>query len=166
MTCSAPSISALTISLLAGAASAFAQSGPDLAGYFGFEDPRVLVVDNNTGPARAVDMNGDGLTDLVVVNNRKSRLEIHVQRREARSFAERERGFSANELPPSEWYDRTDVPLAHRVNAFEVHDVDGDGLLDIVYAGQPSEIVTMRQTEPMTFDVANRCAPDRRCAGR
>lgn len=156
MTCSAPSISALTISLLAGATSAFAQSGPDLAGYFGFEDPRVLVVDNNTGPARAVDMNGDGLTDLVVVNNRKSRLEIHVQRREARSFAERERGFSANELPPSEWYDRTDVPLAHRVNAFEVHDVDGDGLLDIVYAGQPSEIVTMRQTEPMTFDVANR----------
>ncbi len=156
MTRSAPSISVLTISLLAGGASASAQSGPDLAGYFGFEDPRVLVVDDNTGPAHAIDMNDDGLTDLVVVNNRKSRLEIHVQRREARSFAERERGFGANELPPSEWYDRTDVPLAHRVNAFQVHDVDGDGMLDIVYAGQPSEIVTMRQTEPMTFDVSNR----------
>jgi hypothetical protein len=156
MTRSAPSISVLTISVLAGGASASAQSGPDLAGYFGFEDPRVLVVDDNTGPAHAIDMNDDGLTDLVVVNNRKSRLEIHVQRREARSFAERERGFSANELPPSEWYDRTDVPLAHRVNAFQVHDVDGDGMLDIVYAGQPSEIVTMRQTEPMTFDVSNR----------
>lgn len=135
---------------------ASAQSATDLAGYFGFEAPRVVVVDEGTGPVVTADMNGDGLQDLVVVNNRKSRIEIHLQRSEPRSFTERERGFRANELPPSEWFDREDVPLAHRVNAFQVHDVDGDGRLDIVYAGQPAEIVVMRQTEPMRFEMGAR----------
>jgi hypothetical protein len=138
------------------ATTAAAQNSPDLAGYFGFDQPRIIVVDPGAGPALAVDMNEDGLTDLVVVNNRKSRLEIHTQRTEPLSFSERERGFSANELPPNEWYDRVDVPLAHRVTAFRVHDVDADGLLDIVYAGQPAEIVTVRQTATMTFEVADR----------
>jgi len=154
-----PYSSALLLSLaagLAGASGAFAQTSPDLAGYFGFDDPRVVVVDNGTGPALVADMNNDGLLDLVVVNNRKSRLEIHLQRSEPRSFTERERGYRSNELPPNEWYDRVDVPLAHRVSSFRVHDLTGDGRLDIIYAGQPAEIVTLHQSEPMSFEVVSR----------
>lgn len=135
---------------------ATAQTGTDLAGYFGFGDPRIVVVDEGTGPAAHADLNGDGLMDLVVVNNRKSRIEIHLQRSEPRSFTERERGFLSNELPPSEWFDREDVPIAHRVNAFELFDMDGDDRLDIVYAGQPGEIVTMLQKEPLQFEMATR----------
>ncbi len=119
MTCSAScslcfrsSALALVCGLGFGLSSAAAQSGADLAGYFGFDDPRVIVVDDGTGPMLSADVNGDGLMDLVVVNNRKSRIEIHTQRNERRSFTERERGFRSNELPPSEWYDRTDVPRA------------------------------------------------------
>lgn len=142
--------------LCIGGGTAFSQDSPDLAGYFGFESPRVVVIDDGAGPVLSADMNDDGLMDLVVVNNRKSRLEIHLQRSEARSFSERERGFKSNELPPSEWYDRVDVPLAHRVTAFVVHDVDDDGLQDIVYCGQPAEIVTVGQTEKMKFEVVDR----------
>lgn len=153
--CSAKALPALC-GLCAGVGSATAQTSPDLAGYFGFESPRVVVIDDGAGPVLSADMNDDGLMDLVVVNNRKSRLEIHTQRSEPRSFSERERGFNSNELPPSEWYDRVDVPLAHRVTAFVIHDVDGDGLQDILYNGQPAEIVTVRQTQTMTFEVVNR----------
>lgn len=136
---------------LAGA-GASAQPTTDLARYFGFEEPRVIVVDDNAGPALAADMNGDGLTDLVTANNRKSRIEVHLQRREARTDAEMERDYDVNELPPSRWFDRVEVSVAHRIMAFRVHDLDGDGRLDIIYAGQPGEVVVMSQTDAMEFE--------------
>lgn len=134
------------------AGSTFAQPSVDLARYFGFEDPRYIVVDEDCGPALVEDFDGDGKNDLAVVNNRKSRIEIYTQRDTPRTDAEIERDFKVNEMRPSRWYDRTDVSVAHRVQAFRAHDVDGDGLLDIIYAGQPSQVVVMRQTAPMTFD--------------
>lgn len=141
---------------LALAASAVAQPATDLARYFGFDEARTLVIDPDCGPALVADFNGDGLNDMAVVNNRKSRIEIHAQRTRERTDAEIERDYKVNELAPSRWYDRTEISVAHRVTAFRAHDVDNDGLLDIIYAGQPSELVVMRQASPMTFDVGSK----------
>ncbi len=124
----------------------------DLAGYFGFDDPRIIVVDDGMGPALAADLDQDGLTDLLVVNDRKSRIEVYRQRRVARTEAEMERSGKTNELPRSPYYDRVDISVGHAISGLRVHDVDNDGLLDIMYAGIPSEVVFMRQTAPMTFE--------------
>ncbi len=124
-----------------------------LARYFGFEEPRILVVDEDFGPSIAADFNGDGLQDLALVNNRKSRIEVHTQRQTARTIREIEREYKVNELPPNPWYDRHEVSVSHRVTALRALDVDGDGVLDIVYAGQPGEIVVLLQESPLRFDV-------------
>ncbi|GAB4550150.1 MAG: hypothetical protein Tsb0013_11760 [Phycisphaerales bacterium] len=137
-------------SLLIAAGTAIAQQ--DLAGYYGFEDPRIIVVDDNMGPALAADLDQDGLTDLLVVNDRKSRIEVYRQRRAPRTEAEMDR-LDVNELSRSPYYDRIDISVGHAISGFRVHDVDGDGKLDILYAGIPSEIVYMRQTDDMTFEV-------------
>jgi len=131
---------------------ASAQPSVDLARYFGFDEPRIIVVDDNCGPAIAADFDGDGDTDLAIVNNRKSRIEFHIQRSRERTDDEVERDYKVNDLVPSRWYDRTDVSVAHRVTALRAHDVDGDGLLDIIYAGQPSELVVLRQTSLGTWN--------------
>lgn len=156
------SIAAATASLLSSLApAASAQSAPDLARFFGFESPRIVVVGDGAGPALETDLDGDGLMDLVVANNRKSRIEVFTQRRARLTDAEMEREYKVNKLPPNPWFDRTEVSVAHRVAAFRAYDYDRDGDLDIIYAGQPAELVVLEQTSRLSFDVAQkRRVPD------
>lgn len=139
------------------AAPALAQSSDNLARYFGFEETRAIVIDDDFGPVLIVDLDGDQLNDIVVVNNRKSRLEILRQRREPMTDAELERDFRVNEFPPTRYFDRSQVSLANRVSAIQAHDVDGNGRPDLILAGrQPSELITYLQPEPLQFEQAAR----------
>ncbi len=144
------------VGLAGAAAAAVAQPEESLARYFGFGDPRIIVVDDGAGPMFSADFDGDGLADLGIVNNRKSRIELYVQRRSPRSDVEIERTFKVNELPPSRTYDRVEVSVAHQVMAVAPFDVDGDGLLDLVYAGSPGEIVVLKRSEGGMYEVYGR----------
>lgn len=145
-----------TLASVAGVSVASAPGNTQLARYFGFDQPRILVIDEDFGPTIAADFNDDGLMDLAVVNNRKSRIEIHLQRRTPRTPAEIEREYQVNELPPNPWFDRKDVSVSSRVTALRAYDIDGDKALDLIYAGQPGEIVVLRQTSPMQFEVSTK----------
>lgn len=134
-------------------ASALAEESP-LASFFGFESQRTIVVDDAAGPFIIADFNSDGLTDLAIANDTKSRIELHLQRRERRT--EFDRSFDPNELPPSPWFDREEIAVSHAIGAMVAHDLDADGLMDLVYAGYPAEIVALRQTSHMQFDVESR----------
>ncbi|MBX3357513.1 MAG: VCBS repeat-containing protein [Phycisphaeraceae bacterium] len=148
---------ACSVLVATGAGSAAAQPAEGLGRYFGFDPMRTIVVDDGFGPMVVGDFNGDGRPDLAIVNNRKSRIEVYYLRDKERTEAERERVMKANELPPSPWYDREDISVAHRVQAIRSFDVDGDGKLDIVYAGaSPNELVVMRQESPSKFTTVSK----------
>lgn len=137
--------------------AAMAQPGDNLAQYFGFDDTRAIVIDPDFGPLIVVDLDNDGLKDLVAVNNRKSRLEILRQRPEPMTDQELERDYRVNEFPPTPYFDRSQVSLGNRVSALVAHDVNNDGMIDLILAGrQPSELITFLQTEPLTFVQAGR----------
>lgn len=147
--------SAAILILAVGVASA--QPTDPLAAYFGFDPPRVLAIDDGAGPVAVGDFNADGRPDLAIVNNRKSRIEIHSLRARPRTLEEQELATRANELPPNPWYDRQPIAVPHRVAAVRAFDVDRDGRLDLVYAGSdPQEIVVLRQTEPGRFEEHHR----------
>ncbi|MCB9838386.1 MAG: VCBS repeat-containing protein [Phycisphaeraceae bacterium] len=143
---------ALTAPFLSLPLWAAAQEGVSLDQYFGFDEARIIVVDNGAGPFLSADLNNDGLQDLAVVNNRKSRIELYLQRRSPRTDDEQERAYKVNEIPPNRYYDNESISVAHRVTALAAHDVTGDGRVDILYAGQPSEIVTLEQKAPGKFE--------------
>ncbi|MCB9846435.1 MAG: VCBS repeat-containing protein [Phycisphaeraceae bacterium] len=145
--------------LAAGAALAAGSAGqvPPLSEYFGFDPPRIIVVDDGCGPSAVFDMNADRRPDVVVVNNRKSRLEIHSLRAKERTLEEAERTFEVNEIAPSPWYDRVDVVVRDRIGALAPIDVDSDGLGDLVYvSGAPEGVVMLRQVEPGQFREVSR----------
>lgn len=134
---------------------AAAQPAEGLAPFFGFDESRIIKVDEDCGPAAVGDFNGDGRPDIAVVNNRKSRIEIHYLRAAARTAEEQQKAVKANEIPPSPWYDRELISVAHRVTAIVPFDVDGDGKLDLIYAGsQPAELVVLHQAKGGKFEVA------------
>ncbi len=141
----------------AGGSGPGAGSGGSLAKYFGFDEPRTIVIDKGCGPAIIADMDADGRQDLVVVNNAKSRIEIHRQRDAARTDEQMERELKVNELPPSRWYDKVEVSVAHRVTALRAADIDADGRIDLIYAGVPGEIVVLKQkTQALNFEVLSK----------
>ena len=134
-----------------------AQPTEPLASYFGFDGQRIIVVDDGCGPAVAGDFNDDGRPDIAVVNNAKSRIEVHYLRASERPEAERQQMARANELPPSLWYDRQNVSVAHRVGSLLATDADGDGRLDLIYGGiDPAELVVLGQRELGEFSIVSR----------
>ena len=84
-----PVASALIAAILATPSLASAQAPepqdgteerPPLAEYFGFDGLDILPLGGKSGPAVIADFDGDNLLDLVVVNNRSSRVELFRQK--------------------------------------------------------------------------------------
>src|SRR6266704_2049088 len=69
---------------------------------FGFSGPEIFPIDNQIGHLRAADLDGDGLQDLIVVNNFRSKINLLYNQTgktnpvEAKATVKRE----LNELPP------------------------------------------------------------------
>jgi hypothetical protein len=145
--------------LAAGLTPLGAAPGQDvpLSGYFGFDTMEIVKIDRGAGPMTVADMNGDGLLDLIVVNNHASRIELHEQRTDAsRDDAEPVVQPRVNETPEHWRFRRRKLSVSHRVMAVVPHDFDGDGLLDLIYAGTPGELVFMRQESSGKYTVTRK----------
>jgi hypothetical protein len=142
----------------AGVASTAHAQDADLAAFFGFDGLEVIKIETAAGPFLVADMNGDGLNDLVVANNAKSRIEVQYQKAGAKPTDEVAAPTRANELPEHWRFRRENVSVGHQITALSTHDFDGDGLLDLIYAGQPGTIGFLRQTKPGVFELARKTA--------
>jgi hypothetical protein len=81
-------------------AGALGQPAEPIAAYYGFEPHRIIVVNDGCGPGVSADFNKDGRPDVAVVNNAKSRIELHFLRATERTTEEMSRTYRVNELPP------------------------------------------------------------------
>ena len=127
-----------------------------LAEYFGFGELEIVRIDSGAGPMTVADVDGDGFADLIVVNNYASRIEVHYQRPGASPDDEVVRSARPNDLPEHWRFRRELLSVSHRVLAVVPHDFDGDGRLDLIYAGLPGELVFMRQGTDGRFSVARK----------
>lgn len=123
----------------------------DLAGHFGFDPLEVVPVGPRAGALGAADVDGDGLVDLVIANNHKSRVEI-LRQRPGATPADLVAPRSVNELPEHWRFERLEIPMNIEVGAVELVDLDEDGLLDLVVAGRPDSVQVFRQTSPGEFE--------------
>src|ERR1041384_5662475 len=111
---------------------------------FGFTGPEIFPIDNQIGHLRAADLDGDGLQDLIVVNNSRSKINLlynqtgKTEQAAAKSPVKRE----LNELPPDARFRIDSIASEKRISSQVVAALNGDERPDISYYGEPKELVT------------------------
>jgi len=116
--------------------------GAELAS-FGFTGPEIYPIDNFIGQLRAADLDGDGLMDLVVANNARSKINLLYNQTGKTNVAQgaSPRRLEINELPPDARFRIESLASEKRIAALVVADLNGDRRPDLAYYGEPKELV-------------------------
>ncbi|MGP8200338.1 MAG: FG-GAP repeat domain-containing protein [Limisphaerales bacterium] len=112
---------------------------------FGFTGPEVFPIDPSISLLHAADLDGDGLTDLIVVNNARSKIELLYNQTGKTNVAAARPGVKPemNELPPDARFRIESIPSEKRIYSLAVADLNSDGRPDLAYYGDPKELVVL-----------------------
>lgn len=116
-----------------------------------FDGPEVVKLDWNTSSPRAGDFDGDGLQDLVLINQDRARIEFLLQRKEGSKLGAPERTSRTDRWNPILEVSRLEKqPLVIGQSAWSlaVGDWNGDGRPDIAYTNDDNKLVLRTQGKP------------------
>src|SRR6201995_639256 len=119
-------------------------AGQDATNQFGFTGPEIFPIDNQIALLRSADLNGDGLNDLIVVNNSRSKINLlynQTGKTNLTKFPASGEKLEPNELPPDARFRIDSIASEKRISSLVVADLNGDGRPDIAYYGEPKELV-------------------------
>ncbi len=113
-----------------------------------FEGPEIVKLDWNTSSPRAADFNGDGLTDLVIVNPDRARLEFLLQRKDGARPGDPERTSREDRWNPIleiSRFDKQPLVIGRTALSLAVGDWNGDAKADIAYVTEDKKLVLRTQ---------------------
>jgi hypothetical protein len=113
---------------------------------FGFSGPEIFPIDNQISQLHVADLDGDGLNDLIVVNNARSRINLlynmtgKTNLPPVREYMEKP---ELNDLPPGSRFRMESIASEKRIFSLVVADLNGDGRPDLAYYGDPKELIVL-----------------------
>jgi hypothetical protein len=111
---------------------------------FGFTGREVFPIDSGIAQLKAVDLNGDGKVDLVVVNNARSKINLLMNRTgDTNPPAARTIKRELNDLPPDARFRIESIASEKRISSLVVADLNSDGHPDLAYYGEPKELLIL-----------------------
>lgn len=133
------------------------------ASRFGFAGPEIFPVDYQIAHLHAADFDGDGLRDLLVVNNARSKITLLYNRTGKPPETKAARtGFSrdVNELPPDARFRIDSIASEKRISSLTVADLNGDERPDLAYYGEPKELIIQLNLGKGTWSAPRRIPID------
>ncbi len=119
-------------------------SAADDTSRFGFTGPEIFPIDSQISLLHSADLDGDGLNDLIVVNNSRSKITLlynQTGHTNAAKIAKGDGKLELNELPADARFRIDSIASEKRISSLVVADLNGDGRPDIAYYGEPKELV-------------------------
>lgn len=110
--------------------------------------PEVYKVDWNTRSVEAVDLNGDGRTDLLLLDNDAAKVEILLQRQPGKKARAAGRRGSTRRWEPhleDARFERKSIVTGIKTYDLAAGDLDGDGRTDLAYTGDPDGLTVRYQ---------------------
>jgi len=117
--------------------------GDTVTNTFGFTGKEIYPIDENISLLHAADLTGDGLNDLIVANNLRSKITLLYNRTgktNDAADAKPARKLDLNELPPDARFRIDSIPVDERIGAMVVTDLNGDGRPDIAFYGDGKDL--------------------------
>ncbi|MEA3227188.1 MAG: VCBS repeat-containing protein, partial [Planctomycetota bacterium] len=121
----------------------------DISEYYGFVEMEIVKLDWGIKDLRIADFNGDGRNDIVIVNNRKARIELLVQK-ETIGPGETEVGgdpddMEVNAITPPTRFAREGIAVSQKLYSLVTGDLNSDGLTDLAFYGEPKGLYVILQ---------------------
>ena len=111
---------------------------------FAFTGAEIFPLDSQIGILHAVDLDGDGLNDLVIANNSRSKITLLFNQTGKTNIVSKPlTKRDINDLPPDSRFRVDSIPSEKRIGGMVVTDLNSDGRPDIAYYGEPKELIVM-----------------------
>lgn len=133
-----------TFAVLAGLMVAESVYSQELTNRFGFSGPEIFPIENQISQLKHADIDADGLEDLVLVNNARSKISLLFNQtgktNDPAILADRAKR-EINELPPDARFRIQSIASEKRISSLVVADLNSDKRPDIAYYGEPKELI-------------------------
>ena len=117
--------------------------GGSITNSLSFTGPEFYPIDDGISLLHAADLDGDGLNDLVVANNLRSKINLLYNRTGKTNDTALDlplRKLELNELPPDARFRIDSIPVDEHVTALAVTDLNGDGRPDLAFYGDNKDL--------------------------
>ncbi|HUW18486.1 MAG TPA: VCBS repeat-containing protein [Sedimentisphaerales bacterium] len=126
----------------------------DISAYYGFGEMEIIKSDWGIKDLRIIDLNGDGRSDIAVVNNTKAAIELLLQKEAVgpgeTALAVDPVDVDINQISPPTRFEKQSVPISQKVFSFVCRDLNSDGMPDLAFYGEPKGLYVILQKSSET----------------
>ncbi len=118
-------------------------SGKTTAPELVFTGPEIFPIDQQISLLYAADLTGNGLNDLVVANNLRSKIMLlynQTGKTNVKAAVDSSQPLEINQLPPGSRFRIDSIPVDEHISAMVVADLNGDGRPDIAFYGDGKDL--------------------------